>query len=127
MPSLTRREPALLAAAAAAGPTAAGAVQIRSGPGAKYTELLSKDLKGVPNQMTRLTVMDVAPGTLIPWHYHPFAQEIIYGLQGELRWTRRPAKAHQAGRLFSSRWHAAHAAPGRGATGKGSVHAQHYR
>jgi quercetin dioxygenase-like cupin family protein len=86
MTSLTRRDLAILAAAAAVASATdpVHAAQIRSGPGAKYNELLTKDLKGFPLQMTRLTLMDVAPGTQIPWHYHPAAQEIVFGLDGEL-------------------------------------------
>ncbi|MGA7323616.1 MAG: cupin domain-containing protein [Rhodomicrobium sp.] len=83
MTSLTRRDLAILAAAVAAATTSDTAdAQLRSGPGAKYKEILAKDLQGFPLQMTRLTTMDVAPGTQIPWHYHPAAQEIVFGLEG---------------------------------------------
>jgi quercetin dioxygenase-like cupin family protein len=83
MASLTRRELAAFAAAAAAASSAnADSGQIRSGAGAKYTELLANDLKGFSLQMTRLTLMDVAPGTQFPRHYHPAAQEIAFGIDG---------------------------------------------
>ncbi|HZV21095.1 MAG TPA: cupin domain-containing protein, partial [Hyphomicrobiales bacterium] len=87
MTAFTRRDLAILAAAAAAASVTkpVEAAQIRSGPGAKYKEILSKDLKGFPLQMTRLSIMEVAPGTEIPWHYHPAAQEIVFGLEGELK------------------------------------------
>jgi quercetin dioxygenase-like cupin family protein len=83
MTSLTRRDLAMLAAAVTTA-NLAHAAQIRSGPGAKYKEILAKDLEGFRLQMTRLTLMDVAPGTQIPWHYHPAAQEIVFGLDGSL-------------------------------------------
>jgi quercetin dioxygenase-like cupin family protein len=83
MASLTRRELAILAtAAAAAGGASLARGQIRSGPGAKYTEVLAKDLEGFSLQMTRLTLMEAAPGTQIPRHYHPAAQEIAFGIDG---------------------------------------------
>jgi quercetin dioxygenase-like cupin family protein len=94
MTSLTRRDLGILAAAAAsAAATSSSFAQIRSGPGAKYNEILARDLKGFPLQMTRLTLMDVAPGTEIPWHYHPAAQEIVFGLDGVLRIEVNPAAA----------------------------------
>jgi quercetin dioxygenase-like cupin family protein len=80
MASLTRRELAVLAAAAIAVRMGSARGQIRSGPGARYTELLAKDLEGFSRQMTRLTLMEVAPGTQIPPHYHPAAQEIAFGI-----------------------------------------------
>ena len=84
MASLTRRELGILAAAAmaVAGRMDSAGGQIRSGRGAKYTEILAKDLEGFPLQMTRLTLMDVTPGTQIPRHYHPAAQEIAFGIDG---------------------------------------------
>jgi quercetin dioxygenase-like cupin family protein len=83
MTTLTRRELGILAGAAAAmGPAHA---QIRSDPDVNYKEILAKDLKGSSLQMTRLTLLDAAPGTKIPWHYHPAAQEIVFGLDGALR------------------------------------------
>ncbi len=82
MTTLTRRDLAMLAAAVAAAATDSADAQIRSGSGAKYKEILAKDLQGFPLQMIRLTIMDVAPGTSIPWHYHPAAQEIAFGLEG---------------------------------------------
>jgi quercetin dioxygenase-like cupin family protein len=85
MASLTRRELAVLAAVALAGRANSANGQLRTGPGAKYKEILARDLKGFSLQMTRLTVLDVAPGSKIPWHYHPAAQEIIFGLDGALK------------------------------------------
>jgi quercetin dioxygenase-like cupin family protein len=82
MTSLTRRELGILAGAAAA--MLPARAQIRSDPGAKYKEILAKDLKGFSLQMTRLTLLEVAPGSKIPWHYHPAAQEIVFGLDGVL-------------------------------------------
>jgi len=85
MIAMSRRELGILAAAATAAAASSPAhAQIRSGPGAKYTILLAKDLKGFPRQETRLTLMDVAPGTPIPRHYHPAAQEIAFGIDGSL-------------------------------------------
>jgi hypothetical protein len=93
MASLTRRELAVLAAAALAGNSAHA--QISSGPGVKAKQILVKDLKGFSLQMTRLTLLDVAPGSKIPWHYHPAAQEIVFGLDGVLRMELDPpAIAH---------------------------------
>ncbi len=34
--------------------------------------------------MTRLTLVDLAPGISIPRHYHPAAQEIAFGIDGAL-------------------------------------------
>jgi quercetin dioxygenase-like cupin family protein len=82
MASLTRRDLAVLATAAIAGGANSAHAQIRSGSGAKYTQILAKDLEGFSLQMTRLTLMDVAPGTQIPRHYHPAAQEIAFGIDG---------------------------------------------
>jgi quercetin dioxygenase-like cupin family protein len=72
----------LAGALAAMGPAHA---QIRSDPGAKYKEILANDLKGFNLHMTRLTLLDAEPGSKIPWHYHPAAQEIIFVLNGMLR------------------------------------------
>jgi quercetin dioxygenase-like cupin family protein len=92
MTSLTRRDLGMLAtAAASAAAIGSSFAQLRSGPGAKYNEILARDLKGFPLQMTRLTLMDVAPGTEIPWHYHPAAQEIVFGLEGVLMIEINPA------------------------------------
>jgi quercetin dioxygenase-like cupin family protein len=85
MTSLTRRELGMLAAALSAVAASSPAnAQLRSGPGAKYTTLINQDLEGFPLQMTRLTLMDVAPGTVIPRHYHPGAQEIAFVIDGAL-------------------------------------------
>ena len=85
MTSLTRRELGILAAAlsAAASSTPAGA-QLRSGAGAQYKTLINQELEGFPLQMTRLTLMEVEPGTVIPRHYHPAAQEIAFVIDGVL-------------------------------------------
>jgi quercetin dioxygenase-like cupin family protein len=90
MESLTRRELAVLAAAALAGRVNSANGQIRAGSGANYNEILANDLKGFSLQMTRLTILEVAPGSEIPWHYHPAAQEIIFGLDGVLRIEQDP-------------------------------------
>jgi quercetin dioxygenase-like cupin family protein len=100
MASLTRRELAVLAASAAVTARANSTrAQIRSGPGVKYTEILAKDLEGFSLQMTRLTLMDVAPETQIPRHYHPAAQEIAFGIDGTFTLDIHPhgAKIIQAG------------------------------
>jgi quercetin dioxygenase-like cupin family protein len=92
MTLLTRRDLGILASAAAsAAAMSPSFAQIRSGPGAKYNEILARDLKGFPLQMTRLTLMDVVPGAEIPWHYHPAAQEIVFGLNGVLKIEINPA------------------------------------
>jgi quercetin dioxygenase-like cupin family protein len=85
MTLLSRRDLGILAAAAAAASSSAHAqVSIRSGPGAKYNIIIDNDLEGTPLHATRLTIMDVAPGTQIPPHYHPAAQEIAFGMDGVL-------------------------------------------
>ena len=49
-------------------------------------QILREDLKGQANQVqeTVVTVVEVPPGRGVPWHMHPGAQEILYGLEGGL-------------------------------------------
>jgi quercetin dioxygenase-like cupin family protein len=73
---------ATVAAQAAAGRAWAQAPQ--GGP--KATQLLREELTGQANQVqeTVVTVVEVPPGKEVPWHIHPGAQEILYGLEGSL-------------------------------------------
>jgi len=86
MTLLTRRDLTILAAAAAAAASGSAYAQTApSGPpGVKATVLMDKDLEGFPLQMTRLTLVELAPGSSIPRHNHPGAQEIVFGMDGAL-------------------------------------------
>src|SRR5258708_23586271 len=54
----------------------------QSGP--KATQLVRTDLLGQGNQVQEsvVSVVEFQPGRAAPWHMHPGAQEIVYGLDG---------------------------------------------
>ena len=84
---LVRRQFLHLAGAAVAAPIASGLVWAQAPQGApKATQILREDLKGQGNQVqeTVVTVVEVPPGKGVPWHMHPGAQEILFGLEGSL-------------------------------------------
>ncbi len=84
---LVRRQFLRLAGAVAAAPAAAGFVWAQAPQGGpKATQVLREDLKGQANlvQETVVTAVEVPPGKGVPWHMHPGAQEILYGLEGSL-------------------------------------------
>ena len=86
MTLLTRRDLGILAAAAAAIASNSANAQPApyAGQGVKLNIIIDKDLEGFPLQMTRLTLVDIAPGISIPRHLHPAAQEIAFGMDGAL-------------------------------------------
>jgi quercetin dioxygenase-like cupin family protein len=53
-------------------------------PGPKATQLLRSDLLRQGNQVQEsvVSVVEFQPGQRAPWHMHPGAQEIVYGLDG---------------------------------------------
>ena len=51
-------------------------------PGSKPTELLRRDLTGVPNKQVVVFVYEVAPGTMVPLHTHP-GDEFHFVIAGE--------------------------------------------
>jgi quercetin dioxygenase-like cupin family protein len=52
--------------------------------GPKATQLLRSDLLGQGNQVQEsvVSVVEFQPRRAAPWHMHPGAQEIVYGLDG---------------------------------------------
>jgi quercetin dioxygenase-like cupin family protein len=52
--------------------------------GPKATQLLQSDLLGQDNQVQEsvVSLVEFQPGRGAPWHMHPGAQEIVYGLDG---------------------------------------------
>src|SRR5260370_35603789 len=54
----------------------------KSGP--KATQLVRTDLLGQANQVQEsvVSVVEFQPGRGAPWHMHPGAQEMVYGLDG---------------------------------------------
>ncbi len=52
--------------------------------GPKATELLRSDLLGQGSKVQEsvVSVVEFQPGRAAPWHMHPGAQEIVYGLDG---------------------------------------------
>jgi quercetin dioxygenase-like cupin family protein len=86
MTTLTRRDLAILAtaaAAAASGPTYAQNASY-AGEGVKLSVIVDQELPGFPLQMTRLTIAEFEPRSSMPRHRHPAAQEIVFGMEGVL-------------------------------------------
>jgi quercetin dioxygenase-like cupin family protein len=84
---LARRRFLHLAGATIAAPAAAGFAWAQAPPGGpQATQILREDLKGQANQVqeTVVTVVEVPPGKAVPWHMHPGAQEVLFGLAGSL-------------------------------------------
>ena len=54
--------------------------------GPKASQILRRDLDGQGQkvQETVVTVVEFPPSSVAPWHLHPGAQEILYGLEGNL-------------------------------------------
>lgn len=81
MITLTRRDLGILAAIVATS-SASYAQNAPYGQGVKLNILLDQDLPGFPSQNTRLTLVDFASGGTIPRHFHPAAQEVVFGVDG---------------------------------------------
>jgi quercetin dioxygenase-like cupin family protein len=87
MTLLTRRDLAFLAAAAAAAASNAPAHAQNApygGQGVNLKVIVDQELAGFPLQMTRLTLIEFAPGSSITRHHHPAAQEVVFGMDGGL-------------------------------------------
>ena len=54
--------------------------------GPKANQILRRDLDGQGQRVQEsvVTVVEFPPGSVAPWHMHPGAQEILYGLEGNL-------------------------------------------
>jgi quercetin dioxygenase-like cupin family protein len=54
--------------------------------GPKASQVLRKDLEGQGQKVeeTVVTVVEFPPGAAAPWHAHPGAQELLFGLEGKL-------------------------------------------
>jgi quercetin dioxygenase-like cupin family protein len=52
----------------------------------KASEILRKDLEGQGQKVeeTVVTMVEFAPGAAAPWHAHPGAQELVFGIEGRL-------------------------------------------
>ncbi len=87
MTTMSRRDLNLLVATALAA-TASGRAYAQTAPygsqGVKATVIMDPDLAGFSPQTTRLTLVEIASGNAIPRHMHPFAQEIVFVLDGTL-------------------------------------------
>lgn len=53
-------------------------------PKVEAQHLLTKPLEGEPGKQIDIQVYTFPPGSAVPWHTHPGAHEIEYGLQGTL-------------------------------------------
>lgn len=53
-------------------------------PKVEAQHLLTKPLEGEPGKEVDIQVYTFPPGSAVPWHTHPGAHEIEYGLQGTL-------------------------------------------
>ena len=53
-------------------------------PKVEAEHLLTKPLEGDPGTQVNIQVYNFPPGSAVPWHTHPGAHEIEYGLQGTL-------------------------------------------
>ena len=87
MTTLTRRDLNILTASVLAA-VASGRAYAQTAPsgsqGVKVNIIMEPDLAGFSPQTTRLTLVELASGSSIPKHMHPFAQEIVYVLDGTL-------------------------------------------
>jgi quercetin dioxygenase-like cupin family protein len=54
--------------------------------GPKANQVLRKDLEGQGQRVeeTVVTIVEFPPGAAAPWHAHPGAQEVLFGLEGRL-------------------------------------------
>ena len=54
--------------------------------GPKAAQILREELRGQSSrvQETVVTVVEFPPGAVAPWHMHPGAHELAYGLEGQL-------------------------------------------
>jgi quercetin dioxygenase-like cupin family protein len=52
----------------------------------KGSQILRRDLEGQGQKVeeTVVTIVEFAPGAAAPWHAHPGAQELLFGLDGQL-------------------------------------------
>jgi quercetin dioxygenase-like cupin family protein len=85
--NLVRRDILQFAAAVVAASAASPAVWGQSPAGGpKAQQVMRRDLEGQGQvvQETVVTVVEFPPGSTAPWHNHPGAQEILYGLEGAL-------------------------------------------
>lgn len=53
-------------------------------PKVKAERLLTKPLAGEPDKEINIQLYTFPPGSAVPWHNHPGAHEIEYGLEGTL-------------------------------------------
>lgn len=53
-------------------------------PKVEAEHLLTKPLAGQPGKAVDIQVYTFPPGSAVPWHIHPGAHEIEYGLEGTL-------------------------------------------
>ena len=51
-------------------------------------ELIAEALAGDPSKEVNAQVYTFPPGTVLPWHIHPDAHEIVYILEGSLTFQR---------------------------------------
>jgi len=54
--------------------------------GPRANQVLRRNLEGQDEkvQETVVTIVEFPPGSVAPWHMHPGAQELLYGLEGDL-------------------------------------------
>jgi quercetin dioxygenase-like cupin family protein len=87
MTTLSRRDLSILATSALVA-AASGRAHAQTAPyggqGVKVNIIMEPDLAGFSPQTTRLTLVEIASGSSIPKHMHPFAQEIVFVLDGTL-------------------------------------------
>ena len=52
----------------------------------KGSQILRRDLEGQGQKVeeTVVTIVEFAPGAAAPWHAHPGAQELLFGIEGQL-------------------------------------------
>jgi quercetin dioxygenase-like cupin family protein len=79
-----RREFLQLAGAMVMASAASESTEAAAGP--SLTEILRSDMVGQGQKVTEtlVTVVAFPPGAISTWHVHPGAQELVFGLQGNL-------------------------------------------
>jgi quercetin dioxygenase-like cupin family protein len=84
--NLVRRRFLQIAGAAATASAAPSAWAQTATGGPKANQVMRRDLEGQGQkvQETVVTLVEFPPGAVAPWHMHPGAQELLYGLEGKL-------------------------------------------
>lgn len=104
-PNMMRKPVLILGAALLAAALGVGALYARDAAApAKVNEqhLLTSPLAGEPGKEVAIAVYTFPPGSSVPWHIHPDAQEFDYQLEGTLTLEveGKPSRELKAGEAF---------------------------